>query len=171
MMRIGVDACCWSNRRGYGRWTRELVGAMVAAAPEDEFVCFLDPWTAECFELRAPNVRTVCVAQTTAPTRAAAADGHRSLADMLRLTRAVGRERLDVFFTPSVYTYFPLSPRLRAVVAVHDAIAERYPDLTVPSLAARLLWQAKVRLALWQARLLLTASGFAARALLTHLAA
>ena len=66
--------------------------------------------------------------------------------DMLRLTRATGREPLDVFFSPSVYTYFPLPPRLPAVVTIHDAIAERFPHLTLPSARARLFWKLKVKL-------------------------
>jgi glycosyltransferase involved in cell wall biosynthesis len=162
-MRIGVDACCWANRRGYGRFTRELLTAMVPLAPADEFLCFLDPLAASRFELQAPNVRRVVVAQRAAPTEAAAAEGYRSPLDMLRLTRAVWRERPDVFFSPSVYTYFPLPPGLRAVVTIHDAIAERFPELTVPGPRARLFWRAKVRLALWQARLVLAVSEFAAR--------
>src|SRR5207247_1848706 len=58
--------------------------------------------------------------------------------------------------------YFPLPPGLRAVVTVHDAIAERFPDLTLPSRRARLFWRLKVALALWQARLVLTVSDFSA---------
>jgi alpha-1,3-rhamnosyl/mannosyltransferase len=81
---------------------------------------------------------------------------------MLRLTRAIAREPVDVFFSPSVYTYFPLPPRLPAVVTIHDAIAERYPHLTLPSARARLFWKLKVKLALWQARMVLTVSEFAA---------
>jgi len=81
---------------------------------------------------------------------------------MLRLTRAAARTHVDVFFSPSVYTYFPLPPRLRAVVTVHDAIADRFPSLTLPGWRARAFWRAKVRLALWQARLILTVSEFAA---------
>ncbi len=162
-MRIGVDACCWTNGRGYGRFTRELLRQMVALAPEDEFVCFLDPWAAERFDLEAPNVRTVAVDLSAAPTAAAAADGYRSPLDLWRLTRAVAREPLGVFFSPSVYTYFPLPPQLAAVVTVHDAIADRFPELTMPTLRARLFWRGKVRLALQQARLVLTVSDFAAR--------
>jgi glycosyltransferase involved in cell wall biosynthesis len=75
----------------------------------------------------------------------------------------VARERLDVFFSPSVYTYFPLPPRTRALVTIHDAIAERFPELTLPSRRARLFWKAKVRLALLQARLVLTVSDYSAR--------
>ena len=162
-MRIGVDVTCWANARGYGRFARELVSEMVALAPDDEFVCFADERAAALFELRAPNVRLVRVRQSVSPTQAAAADGNRSPADMLRLTRAVWHERLAVFFSPSVYTYFPLPPGLAAVVTVHDAIADRFPELTLPSWKARIFWRAKVSLALAQARLVLTVSDFAAR--------
>jgi len=162
-MNFGVDATCWANVRGYGRFTRELCSAMVALAPEHHFVFFADAAAAQVFELRAPNVRLVTVAQKVAPTQAAAADGARSPLDMLRLTRAVSKERLDAFFSPSVYPSFPLPPRLRALVCIHDCIAERYPELTLPSRRARLFWNAKVKLALWQARLVLTVSDYSAR--------
>ena len=162
-MRLGVDVTCWANGRGYGRFARELMREMVALSPDDEFVCFADERAAALFDLTAPNVRLVRVAQSASPTQAAAADGSRSPGDMLRLTRAVWRERLSVFFCPSVYTYFPLPPGLTAVVTVHDAIADRFPELTLPSRRARLFWRAKVSLALAQARLVLTVSDFAAR--------
>jgi len=164
-MRIGVDATCWANGRGYGRFTRSLLPAMARLAPEDEFVCFLDGVSASRFDLVLPNVRPVRVAQRQAPTEAASADGYRAPVDMLRLTRAVWKERPEVFFSPSVYTYFPLPPGQRAVVTVHDAIAERFPELTLPNPRARLFWKLKVGLALWQARLVLTVSDFAAREL------
>jgi len=162
-MRIGVDATCWANARGYGRFTREICAALVELAPKDEFVFFADPLSARGFKVAAPNVRLETVEQRNAPTQAASADGNRSPADMLRLTRAVSRERLDAFFSPSVYTYFPLPPRLRALVTVHDTIAERFPELTLPSARARLFWRLKVRLALAQARLVLTVSEYSAR--------
>jgi glycosyltransferase involved in cell wall biosynthesis len=161
-MRIGVDAVCWANGRGYGRFTRELVPAMAAAAPGDSFVCFLDARAADAFDLTAPNVRRVIVDLEHSPTAAASADGSRSPFDMLRLTRAVAAEPLDVFFSPSVYTYFPLPFRLPAVVTIHDAIADLYPKLTTPSLRARAFWKLKVYAALWQAGLVLTVSDFAA---------
>ncbi|HEV8612593.1 MAG TPA: glycosyltransferase family 1 protein [Gemmatimonadales bacterium] len=162
-MRIGVDATCWANERGYGRFTRELVSAMVEQAPADEFVCFLDQRARARFALAGPNVVPVVVPQRVSPTQAAGADSSRSLSDMLRLTRAVRKASPDVFFSPSVYTYFPLPPGLRAVVTIHDAIAERFPELTLPSRRARLFWKAKVALALRQARLVLTVSEYAAR--------
>lgn len=162
-MRIGVDATCWANPRGYGRFTRQLLPAMVALAPEETFVCFVDRRAAEQFDLRAANVELRVVRLDESPTRAAAADGNRSPLDLLRLTWAVARSRLDLFFSPSVYTYFPLPPWLPAVVTVHDAIVERFPQLTMPNRRARLFWGLKMRLALSQARLVLTVSDFAAR--------
>ena len=168
-MRVGVDACSWINERGYGRFTRELLTTMVAQYPADQFVFFVDPWARETIELTAPNLEFVSVSQGTAPTRAAAAAGYRSPLDMLRLTRALGRSTIDVFFSPTVYTYFPLPLRLPAVVAIHDAIAERFPELTMPSTRARLFWNAKVRLAVWQARLILTVSDYSARDLVSVL--
>ncbi len=168
-MRIGIDATCWANERGYGRFTRELVGAMPALAPAHEFVCFLDRRAAARFTLTAPNVRPVLVHQHVAPTLAASSGNSRSPVDMLRLTAAVRRARLDVFFSPSVYGFFPLPPGLPAVVAVHDAIAERFPALTLPTRRDRLFWRMKVRLALQQAALVLTVSDYARDEIATHL--
>jgi glycosyltransferase involved in cell wall biosynthesis len=162
-MRIGIDATCWANGRGYGRLTRELVTAMAAEAPADEFVCFLDARARSVFALTGANVTPIVVPQRVSPTEAASADASRSLADMLRLTRAVWRARLDVFFSPSVYTYFPLPPGLRAVTTIHDAIPERFPDLAIPGRRARLFWNAKVALAIRQSRIILTVSEYAAR--------
>ena len=162
-MRIGVDATCWANERGYGRYARQIVSAMVALSPRDEFVCFLDGPSDERFELDAPNVRKIVVKTAAGAADAASAAGSRSLRDMLSMTRAVSRNRPDVFYSPSVYTYFPLPPGLRSVITIHDAIAERFPHLTVPSRRARMFWNAKVWLALRQSRSILTVSDYAAK--------
>lgn len=161
-MVVGVDATCWANGRGYGRFTRELLPVMVAEAPTWRFRCFVDAAARATFDLAAANVEVVEVAQGVSPTVAAAADGNRSPVDMLRLTRAVAAHPSDVFFSPSVYAYFPLPPGIRSVITIHDAIAERFPHLTLPSGRARLFWKAKVSLAVWQATLVLTVSDFAA---------
>ncbi|NNG17967.1 MAG: glycosyltransferase family 4 protein [Gemmatimonadales bacterium] len=168
-MRIGVDATCWANGRGYGRFTRELVPAMARMAADDTFLCFVDRRAAQRFDLSAHNVELIEVPQRTSPTTAAAAEGYRSPTDMLRFTRAVWRVAPDVFFSPTVYTYFPLPPGLRAVVTVHDTIAERYPALTLPTRRDRIFWKLKVKLALKQARFILTVSEFAAREIVSIL--
>jgi glycosyltransferase involved in cell wall biosynthesis len=168
-MRIGIDATTWAHERGYGRYTRELMSAMVALTTSHEFVCVLDERSADRFTLDSPNVRKLVVRQRVSPTLAASSGGSRSAWDMLRLTRAVRREGFDVFFSPSVYGFFPLPPTLPAVVVVHDAIAERFPELTLPSWRDRLFWRLKVWLALKQARVILTVSDYAAREIATHL--
>lgn len=136
---------------------------LAAQAPQHRFVCFGDRRAFEAFPFEAPNVERVTVALDESPTVAAAADGSRSPRDMLRLTRAVWKASPDVFFSPSVYTYFPLPPGQRAVVTIHDAIAERFPHLTLPTPRARLFWKLKVALALRQADVVLTVSDYAAR--------
>jgi hypothetical protein len=112
--------------------------AMTHRAPSDLFVCFGDRRSFDAFPDPAPNVQLVEVAVDESPTLAASVDSSRSLRDLLRLTRAVSREKLDAFFAPSVYTFFPLPPRLPAVVTIHDTIPERFPQLTLPSARARL---------------------------------
>ncbi len=164
-MIIGADATCWLNERGYGRFTRELLRAMVREASGDRFVLFADEATAGTVDLDGPNIRVVKVGTDVPPAIAASAGGRRSVFDMLRMARAVARESIDVFFTPSVYSYFPLPPGLRSVVCVHDAIAERFPQLTLPTARARLFWKSKVALAVWQSRLIITISEYAAREL------
>lgn len=138
---------------------------MVRHAPDDEFIFLVDDRARACFHLEAANVRVEHVEMSESPIEAAAAHRSRRISDMLRLTCAVRRQRLDVFFSPSVYSYFPLPPRQRAVVAIHDVIADRYPHLTLPTTRARLFWKLKVGLALRQAELILTVSEYSARAI------
>ncbi len=135
---------------------------MALAAPDDRFVCFVDNASAGRLPCYHSNIREVLVATSADAARAASWSGYRSPRDILAMTRAVSRERLDVFFSPSVYTFFPLPPGLRAVVTIHDAIAERFPLLTLPSSRARLFWKAKLKFALMQARRILTVSDYAA---------
>lgn len=135
---------------------------LIALAPEHEFFCVGDESAFAALTLDAPNVHRVVVVQNAPPTEAASAEGHRSLRDLWRLARATARLDLDVFFSPSVYSYYPLRPGQRAVVTIHDAIAERFPELTLPSARARLFWRLKLALAIRQSRLILSVSDYAA---------
>lgn len=168
-MRIGVDGACWANPRGYGRFAREILPALMAQSPEFEWLIFMDAEAERAFEMpERGRIRIVRVGVET-PAHAASAETFRSPADLLRMTVAVRRERLDVLFAPSVYTFFPLPRGQRAVVTIHDAIPERFPALTMPTRRARWFWNAKVWLALRQARLILTVSDYAARQIETVL--
>ncbi len=159
-MHIGVDASCWANRRGYGRYTRELVTALLAFDRENEYWLFLDAATARQAGDLPERAHRVIVNTSQAATRAASASGHRSLRDLWAMHRAVAkhREHLDVFYFPTVYTFFPIRCRGKIVVTIHDAIAERYPALIFPHWRARWLWTLKVRWALRLADLVLTVS-------------
>lgn len=163
-MRIGIDATCWTHERGHGRFNREIVTAMIAEKPHHEFVCLLDERSGGVSGLNAPNVTRVVVPQSARPRAAASSGSRRSIADMMRLTRAVRRASLDAFLVPSVHRHFPLPRALPAVVTVHDAIAER-----LPTLKERLFSRAAERLALMQARLVLAVSDYAAREAATRL--
>lgn len=168
-MVIGVDGTTWSNERGYGRFTRELLSAMVELFPQHTFVLFADPKTADGVDLEQSNLHLVPVAASTPPGLAACSDGRRSIRDMFLYTRAVARRKPDVFFSPSVYAYFPLPPGLAAVVCIHDAIPERFPDRTLATRRSKLFWRAKVRLAIRQCRIVLAPSRYAAGELSTFL--
>src|SRR5205085_772988 len=93
--------------------------------------------------------------RATAPTAlAASANGRRSLRDSWHMSRALGDSRLDVLFFPTIYTYLPVLSRARKLVMVHDVIPETFPELTLPSRPARLLWNLKSALGRRQARAL-----------------
>ena len=156
-MRLGVDACSWSNRRGFGRFTRELLGHMVAEAGVHELTLIVDRATAEEWDL--PTGARLDVVRTTAqPSRAASARGARTPADIWRLARAAGRHAFDVFFFPAVYSFYPLLRRVPSVITFHDAIADRHGDLVFPGPWPRLLWGAKSWMARRQADRILTVS-------------
>jgi glycosyltransferase involved in cell wall biosynthesis len=156
-VRLGVDACSWSNRRGFGRFTRELLGHMVAEAGGHELTLIVDRATAEEWTLpRGARLDVVDTAEQ--PSRAASARGARSPADLWRLARAAGRHAFDVFFFPAVYSFYPLLRRVPSVVTFHDAIADRHGDLVFPGPWPRLLWSAKSWLARRQADRILTVS-------------
>lgn len=37
-MRVGIDATCWANRRGYGRFARELLTALLASDKKRDYI-------------------------------------------------------------------------------------------------------------------------------------
>ncbi len=155
-MRVGVDATSWVNRRGFGRFARNAIGRLVTLDAETTYVFTIDAQSAGEADLPAgAEVRKVRLRH--APSEAAAARSSRSPTDLLRLTRAVRRQRLDVFLFPSTYTWFPVvgTPTL---VGVHDTILEDFPELTVPSRRARGLARLKQALAVRSASRLFTVS-------------
>jgi len=166
-MRILVEGTTLGNRRGFGRFTRGLLGGLLELDGDNEYTLLVD------HPLEAPLPRPIEVvhADTRVPvSQAATADSRRSLRDMLAMRRLVARGRHDLVFFPAVYSYFPVPPGPATVVTFHDAIAELHPALVFPRRLQRLLWTLKVRLALRQADRLMAVSSDARRQIVEALA-
>jgi glycosyltransferase involved in cell wall biosynthesis len=166
-MRVGVDAMGWTNRRGYGRFARNAVGRLVELDKKATYVLYVDEETAA--DTRLPvgaELRVVPLRRV--PLNAATADSSRPIADLLRLTSAVRRDRLDAFLFPSLQTYFPVVAT-PTVVGLHDTIPEELPQLAMGSRRARTFWRAKQGLAIRRARRLFTVSEASRQALATRL--
>src|SRR5689334_2415740 len=105
-LRVGVDATCWLNRRGFGRFTRNAVPRLIAAHVDAEYILYIDRLSST--EARLPPEASVrAVELSEPPIQAAAAGSTRKIRDLLRLARAVRADRPDVFLFPSLYTFFP----------------------------------------------------------------
>jgi glycosyltransferase involved in cell wall biosynthesis len=145
-MRVGVDATSWANRRGFGRFARNVVPRLVELDRETTYVFFFGGSEngSPPFPPRAER-RPVPLERTSAEGPGAGAGRHPL--DLLRLARAVSRSNLDAFLFPSVYSYFPVL-RVPTVIGLHDTTAERHPELLFATRKDRLFWRAKQGLAL-----------------------
>ncbi len=166
-MRIGIDASCWWSRRGFGRFTRELVTAMFEESRGHEFYLFIDRPPEP--EMIRPNVKIIQVEISRPVTEAAVAEGSRSVSDVWSFTRAVSAQSLDMMYFPAVYSWFPAPLRLKNVVTLHDAIAEHFPSLIFPDWKGRLFWSLKMKLARWQANRIMTVSNAAKQEIVEYL--
>jgi len=165
-MRIGVDATCFQNKRGYGRQGRGLLIALVQLDRENKYTLFSD--SKENLEVIPPQAE-VRLVTTSAPTAvSASSSGHRSVYDMWRMSRAMSKKDFDLLLFPTVYSYVPVLNRTKKVVIIHDVIAEHYPQFTLPSPSARLFWKTKVALGRWQADAIVTVSEYSRQCILRY---
>jgi glycosyltransferase involved in cell wall biosynthesis len=155
-VKIGIDATCWWNNRGFGRFTRELLTALFQLESDHTYHLFVDQPLTELS--RYKNVTVVQVDSSRPTTEAAVADSSRSISNMYKLYRAVATTELDIMFFPAVYSWFPVPRSLPTMVTIHDAIAEHYPKLIFPNWKNRLFWGLKVKLAIWGSQRILTVS-------------
>ena len=158
-MNIGIDATCWWNNRGFGRFTRGILVALFEMDSEHKFFLIVDQPLDEL--TRFQNVTVIQAPSSRPTTQAAVADSSRSVLDLYRLGKAVAGCPIDVMFFPAVYSWFPVPLRFPAMVTVHDAIAEHYPELIFPSWKGRLFWKIKMKAAIWASRRVLTVSNAA----------
>jgi glycosyltransferase involved in cell wall biosynthesis len=166
-MRVGVDATCWSNRRGYGRFTRALLTALLDVDQDNHYTFFTDY---ESGEFPLPSRAEVCRVGTQTPTiRAASADRNRSLFDLWKVARAFRSAPIDLLYFPTDYSYVPGFRGVPRIVTIHDAMSELFPELVFPTLRSKILYRAKVRSGMRQARLLVTVSEYSRRRLIEKL--
>lgn len=156
-MRIGIDVTCWINGRGFGRFARELITALVRRGEGHEYVFLADRQTVERAKL--PTGPRVAVGKTSvAAAEAAAADGRRSLGDMWAMRRLAQGENLDLVFFPAVYSYFPVGGTFPVLVTFHDVIAETLPHLIFHNRRSRFFWNLKCRHAARRSQRVITVS-------------
>lgn len=156
-MRVAIDATCWNNRRGFGRFTRELIQAMATTRGDRDLLLVADSATAATPGFPS-NAEICAVPVSRPPIEAASAESSRTPMDLWRFYRAVARQRPDAMFFPAVYSYFPIPRAIPSVVAVHDVIAETHPSLIFASNRSRRLWNWKLRLALGRSGRIVTVS-------------
>jgi len=144
-----------------------MLTALLELDKENHYIFFMDSFTASQAEFPA-NAETRVIVLSESPTQAASASGRRSIKDMIKMGWEVSKEKLDVFFCPSVYTYFPVFGSAKKIIAIHDVIAEKYPQLIFNSKKNQFFWNFKTWLAVKQADLILTVSEFSQHGISEH---
>ena len=166
-MRIGVDATCWNNRRGYGRHLRSLFNAVCRLDRSNEYVLFVDTPLDSLLQ-PLPPARLIQVPASVPAAVAAKADGRRSLADAWSMSRALSAPSLDCLIFPTLYSYVPVWTRAKKLLMIHDVIAERLPQHVFPNQSGRMWWRLKSALARAQADRIVTVSEYSRRALIAE---
>lgn len=166
-MRVGIDGGCWGNRRGYGRFLREVLTELPGLDETVQYIVFLDAPLDEDQPL-PEAVRPIHVRTSAGVNQSAHAAGRRPISDVLRMSWAVAKEKLDVFFFPSVYSYFPLLRPVPMLLGVHDTIPDQNPAFAFESRQQQRFWDWKMKLALAQARRVLTVSEYSRRCIGRH---
>jgi glycosyltransferase involved in cell wall biosynthesis len=157
-MRIGFDGGCLANRRGFGRFSRLLLGALARHTPaEHQLVVIIDRPSADAASI-PEGLERIVVDVAQASSAAASAQGQRRFRDLLAMGRAVARAGLDLMYFPATYTFFPVWNVPRLVVTMHDILALAHPELVFPSRRGRLAWRLKEHTAVRLADRIVTVS-------------
>ncbi|MGH9947873.1 MAG: glycosyltransferase family 4 protein [Pyrinomonadaceae bacterium] len=166
-MKIGVDATCWGNKRGFGRFTRELLEALLEIDSVNEYLFFIDSHTDDA-DLIPTQVQKIVANTDVSATEAASANGRRSVKDLWAMTRQVLEHKIDVFFFPAVYSYFPIFNRTKIVVTLHDMIADHHPKLIFPNTKSKIFWKIKQNAAVRQADVIATVSEYSKQQIIEY---
>src|SRR5947199_2112044 len=126
-MRIAIEASTWANTRGYGRFTRELILALLRARTPHRFAIVVDSAAAAMLP-DLPGAEVVTVATRRAVVDAATADSARSLSDMARMAARLSRG-FDAVLVPTNYSFVPVRPGVLVAVGMHRRLPAAAPDL------------------------------------------
>ena len=160
MIDVTIDASAWENERGFGRFTRCLVGALAARQSGFKYTLLFDK---EPVRSVPEGVDVVVAGSEKSMSQASSGASARGGADFLTMARQASRLKPDLFFFPAVYSYYPILSRRPKIMCFHDTIPERFPDLIFPTRRNFRLWQAKCWLAKKQATRVMTISDASAR--------
>lgn len=167
-IRVGIDATTWSNDRGFGRFTRELLIALARRKSEFDYTLVFDRPPAPTWPV-PEGVEIISAATEKSLNESAVGDSSRSPLYLWKMGRLVREAKFDLFFFPAVYSYFPVLARVPCIVCYHDTTAERLPQHLFPTKLNHRLWQAKTWLAKQQTTRAMTVSESSARDLVTFL--
>jgi glycosyltransferase involved in cell wall biosynthesis len=137
-MRIGIDYTAAARQRaGIGRYTREIVHALLMLDPSHHYTLFAatgglsgERWSGETKRLRAIRDRRLAIRSVPVSDNWLARLWHR-----LRLPIPVElvTGRLDLFYSPD-FTLPPTRRGTHTLLTIHDLSFLRHPDAFVPSL-------------------------------------
>ena len=154
-LHICVDATSWVNDRGFGRFTREILKALLARNEGFRYTLLFDQLPEEPLP---PGAAVLTARTDLGLNQSAVGSSARSPGYFLKMARLAKSVPYDVFFFPTLYSYFPLLQRKACVVCYHDATAERCPELLFPTRMNQWLWRAKTTLAHLQTTRAMTVS-------------
>ncbi len=153
-MRIGIDARM-IFMSGIGTYLKNLIDGFARLETGHEFVVFIQKADRGRFVRPSENFSIIGV---DAPPY--------TLAEQIRLARALARENLDLIHHPHYAA--PVMGRTPMVATIHDLIHQLFPEMCPSRMAWRVSWFMARRTAR-RARLLLTVSEHSRRDIVAHL--
>ncbi|MGD9564399.1 MAG: glycosyltransferase family 4 protein [Pyrinomonadaceae bacterium] len=133
----------------------------------NEYLFFIDSETTEADDI-PPTAKKITTNTEFSQVKAAAAEGRRSLSDLWSMSREVLKHRIDVFFFPAVYSYFPIFNRTKVLLTLHDVIADHHPELIFPNARSKFFWKLKQKVAIRQADLIATVSDYSKKEIVDY---
>lgn len=115
---IGIDCRFASSRTGLGRYTRELVGALLAMETPFTFKLFVLSKNEQWFSPLPTSLPQAQIIEAPFP--------HYSFSEQLSFPGVIRRSGIDLFFAP--HFNVPLACPVSWVMTVHDLILHRFPN-------------------------------------------